>query len=1326
MVVGVKEAYAERIKLLRAAAGQPTYSSIHRNAKQILDPGQRDTRGRTVVAPSLQRIGEWVQGDAVPQSWPQLELVLRVLIEKARAASPRPATEGLYGLEAWRRLWQAARTAPEVDDSVCPYRGLEAFQQEHAANFYGRSGSTEALRLRLAGVYGAGGGLLMVLGPSGVGKSSLLRAGLLPAVREHGLGVPGSSGWPSLVTTPGPDPIRALAQQVPELGGVFAEDGAVGRPPAGDGPAEPGTGPAEAGPPVLDEVGIREAISGYAERHGGAGARLILLVDQFEEVFTLCSSPVRRQRYLEALRAACTPAVAGGTAPALVVVGIRADFYERSFEHPVLSEALQERQFVLGPMNADELQEAVAEPARNVGLRIEPGLVELLLRDAGLRGGAPATDAGVLPLVSHALRATWEKRKRGALTIEGYQVTGGIHGAVEATAEQAWHELDGPGQAAALRLLLTLTRIGLDAGHDTRGHGDKQRLLSQTRDRPAAEEALEVLVGARLVTVDAESARLAHEALLHSWPRLRRMIEEHRADLLLRQQVEEDAAKWRRREASLYRGEVLRRAQVWARKDSLDGPSDLARTFLARSTRARRLIIGAVVVALLAYGAIAVVARNQRDDARFSDVVAEADRLQSLDPSLAAQLDLVAHQMRPSDQEVDGRVLSTQLAPLARSLSGPIGAIYDTAFSPDGRTLATASEGHNVQLWNLADPEHPVALGAPLVAGASWVSAARFSPDGRTLASSNGDGTVHLWNVADPAHPVVLGPPLNGGDSSISLLTFSPDGRTLATANDDKTVRLWDLTDPAHPVLGPALAGHTDVVRSVAFSPDGQLLAAGGDDRTVLLWNMADRAHPALLPSPLVGHSDTVHSVAFSPDGRLLATGSDDKTARLWNVTDPARPTPVGAPLVGHESAIWSVAFSPDGQRLATGSQDGTSRLWNLTDPTDIQPAGQRLASSTGGILAVAFSPDGHTLASGGEDGRTLLWSLPETVLFGHRSRINAVAYSPDGRVLASGSRDETVRLWNVADPALPTPIGAPLGGAEAYVTALAFGPDGRLLAEVSADRALRLWNVADPAHPVQVGPTIERHAQYGNPVAFSPDGKVLATTATDDSAQLWNVADPAHPAPLGTPLPVGQGFISSVAFSPDGHTLAASTANSEGAVRLWDVTDPARAVSLGAPLEPHAGQVQQAVFSPDGRTLAATGEDKSVRLWDVTDRARPTPLPTLTGHTEVVSTAAFSPDSHLLVSGGVDKTARVWDVSDPSDPAASSQPLSGHTGAVRDVAFAPDGRTLATASEDDTVIVWNLDIEASIRRVCNSTQGTLTPEQWHATLPDLPYSPPC
>ena len=761
MAVGPRTAFAERFALLYAEAGDPP---LKRVVQSVARAGRLDERGQPVRL-SAQRISDWRRGQNVPARFSVLVTVLEILVGQARRNQPRPVVEGLYDLDSWRSLWQDASESPATggDDSpdvrtdqstVCPYRGLAVFRQEDAAWFFGRERPTAALARLLSG---HSHGILTLVGASGAGKSSLLRAGLVPTLQKDGLAVDGSAQWPIVIMSPGDDPVAALGNRVPDL--------------AGD---------------------VRAAVTAYAEREAGPGARLVLIVDQFEESFTLCDDEHRRERFIRLLHAAGTPATPGGTAPALVVLGLRADFYGRCLDYPELAEALEERQMVLGPMTGAQLRQAVAGPAKAAGLHLEPGLAEVMLRDVHT-GGRPdrpdAQDVGALPLLSHALLATWQRRQDGRLTIAGYRATGGIQGAVAATAETAWAELDAGGQAAARHMLLQLTRLGKDT-QETRRPRAKQELLDQAADPEAAGTALEVLARARLVTMDSLQVEITHEALLHAWPRLRGWIDQDRAVLLLRQRVEDDAADWNTQRwdpSLLYRGARLEAAQQWARTAGPGGPTAQAREFLARSARHRRhrvwavrAAVAAILVFALTAGVAAAIGIMQRNDAVFAQITSEAERLRTTDPSLAAQLDLVAHRMRPGDQGMAAALLATQHTPLATPLTGHTGAVYLTSFSPNGRLLASASYDHTVRLWDVHDPTHPTALGPPLTGHTSWVSSAVFSPDGQVLATAGDDGTVRLWDVTDPARPSALGPPVAGGGGTIYLVAFSPDGHELA------------------------------------------------------------------------------------------------------------------------------------------------------------------------------------------------------------------------------------------------------------------------------------------------------------------------------------------------------------------------------------------------------------------------------------------------------------------------------------------------------------------------------------------------------------------
>ncbi|MCG0063878.1 WD40 repeat domain-containing protein [Streptomyces tricolor] len=1421
---GARTAFAERLALLYKEAGNPPLKSV---AEAVVRLQRVDERGRPVRV-SAQRISDWRRARNVPAQFAALAAVLQILIPEARRLRPTPVSTGLYDLAHWQRLWELALAgpvgdrpappaeenrrppaqAPPVAGGVCPYRGLAPYRREDARWFFGRERSTKALVAQLRAAERSGG-LVMLVGASGAGKSSLLNAGLVPAIRSGALntgtgrngpggdgpGQPASAAQPASATqptsaapspagippaspspapqpaetaqspasptpaappatqespeapgspppssppsspatdppdpvlqlVPGADPLGELVRRIPELAAV-AHDARRAEREASANPALPGSDA-----PRLARA-ARAAVAAWAGRVTDPDVRPVVIVDQFEEAFTLCADEADRRTFIQLLHAACTPpAGAAGPAPVQVVLGIRADFYEQCLGYPELADALQHRHMVLGPLTSSELREAVTGPAKAVGLELEPGLAELIVREVSADGPRGAHDAGVLPLLSHALLATWQRRKAGRLTLAGYRAAGGIQGAVAATAERAWSGLDPAARTAARLLLLRLVRLGEDT-QATRRRGTRRQLAQESADPGKTEESLEALVRARLVTLDADTVEITHEALLTAWPRLRHWIDEGRGDHLLRQRLEEDGRAWEdsgRDSSLLYRGSRLEQARSWARSAGDTYLTRSAVEFLAASVRLRKrtvwlsraAVAALVVLAVLAAGS-AVIAWKQRDDAVFEQVLAEADRVQHSDPSLAAQLDLVAHRLRPGDEGTYSRLISIVNAPLATPLSGHTGAVYLTSFSPDGHTLATAGYDRTVRLWNVRDPHRPAALGAPLTGHASWVSSAVFGPDGRTLASAGDDGTVRLWDVTDPAHAVPLGKPLTGHRGTIYLVAFSPDGRTLATAGEDRTVRLWDVSRRDRPEPVGTLRGHTAAVRSVAFAPDGRTLATGGDDDTVRLWDVSAPRRPEAVRT-LRGHTDLVHSVAFGPDGHTLASGSADDTVRLWDVTVPRRAAPIGSPLTGHTGPIWSVAFSRDGGRLAAASADSTASLWNVTDPASPSQVGEPLAGSSGEMYALGFSPDGRTLATGSGDGKVRLWSVPTSDMLGRSG-----AFRPDGRVLATAARDGRLRLWNVTRPGRPVLLGKPFMRADGDQRSLVFSPDGRTLAVLTGVRAVYLWDVSDPARPVPVGKPLSLRTRFMGPdaLAYSPDGRTLATAYDDRTIQLWNVADPARAVPLGKPLTGHRGYVNALAFSPDGHTLTSGSA--DNTIRLWDVTDPARAVPLGKPLTAHSGPVNVLAFTPDGHTLASAGDDDTVRLWNVADPAAASALgDPLTGHTEAVTSLTFSADGRILASGGNDNTVRLWNVADPAAATPIGQSMSANAKTGTFLSFSPNSHVLGVSSGTDTVRLWSLDADAAIRHICSVTRGVLTPRRWHEYLPRLSYNPPC
>jgi WD40 repeat protein len=1274
----------------------------------------------------------------------------RVYVQRAAAAEGSIVVQvggDLYvSEEGLSALWTVAETVP----GECPYPGLGAFGPSQAKWFFGRERLTgDLLDLLDASLRDRYGGPIVVVGPSGAGKSSLLGAGLVKALRDGRLAVAGSAAWPVITITPGTTPLATLT------GTISTCAAALDRSHLPSGPAD-FRATWESAFAVL-RAALHPKGADQVPQH------VMVVVDQFEELFTVGCDDAGCQAFLDALTALATP---GPDGPAgLVVLGMRADFYGRAAEYPVLRTALQSRQLVLGAMTPTEITQAIIRPARATGLRLESGLTERLMGDLGVGADGITYEAGRLPLLAYALRATWQRRSGNWLTIAGYEATGGIGGAIAKAAEDLYAGLDAGGQRTAQQLFLALVQVGSGEPNsegipDTRRRLGRERLCSLTSDPAAARVVLGLFTAARLITSGGQIVEISHDALLLRWPRLRDWIGQDRSGHLIHQSLEEAAEAWDREgrdSAALYGGIRLAAAHQWA--DNPDEPRNLssaARDFLTASGRRRRRAIrrryGIIaILAALSAGlvlltgyvfnqrAAAVLQRNQTIG---NQVVAEAANVGDSNISLAAQLTLAAYRIRPT-QDLASRLLATENTPLSFTLFSPSASSgtvqgYQVAFSPSKPILASSDNTNAVRLWDLADPAHPRPLGQSLTDYGAGESLA-FSPSGRTLAVGDLGGIVRLWDLTDPAHPRLLGQFGHRGKGINSCtvscpLAFSSDGHTLAVGGAGGMVRLWDLTDPVRPrPLGQSLTGKPDSgVVSLAFSPDGHTLASSDSLGAIRLWDLIDALHPRLVGLSLTGgHGAT--SVAFGVGGHILASSGNTNAVRLWDLTDPAHPRPLGQAQTSSGSAVDSVAFSPDGHTLASGSDDGTIRLWDIRDPTSPQPFGQPLTSSGSAVDSVAFSSDGHTLASGSDDGTIRLWSLPKTVLSGG-STVNSVAFSPERNILASSSDDGTIRLWDLADPARPRLLSQSQTGTRiGSVGAVAFSPDGLSMAADESNHAIRLWDITDPAHPrplAQLGwPQAGTNLTLVNSMAFSPDGHTLASGEEDGTVRLWDITDPVHPRPLGRPMTDSGTWI---AFRPIGHMLA--VAGLDSTVRLWDLADLVHPKMISKPSLPQAEPASTAnpvTFSPDGHTLASGNTDSTIQLWDITDPAHPRPLGQLgqsqIGSNVFVGSVAFSPDGHTLASDNADGVIQLWDVADPAHARLSGQlgqPLAGSS-SFDPVAFSRDGHVLADGNADGTIQLWNLNAQYAIQRICVTT-GDLTRQQWDQYIPELPYQPLC
>ena len=1189
----------------------------------------------------------------------------------------------------------------------CPYRGLLPFEEGDEDVFCGRERLTTELAVTLAS-HQARGGIVLVTGASGAGKSSLLRAGLLPTL-ARGVQLEGSREWPCRILTPTKDPVSELAAA---LAG-----------PSGDIVA---IRDRLAAYPDQAHLIVRQAVAAEAARRvhsrppsSADTGRLVLIVDQFEQVFTLSPGPdgeAGRRAFITALSTAATRS-AGPNAypPALVVIAVRGDFWDRCVAYPELARELQEGPFVVGAMTESDLRLAITGPAEAAGLRIEDTLTDTIVSDLHTAGGDDA--AGALPLLSQAMLLTWENRDGDRLTARGYGLAGGVSLAVQTSADAVYEALGTEQQALAREILQSMTVASRD-GRFTRRPVNRDDLYAghPDTDRSQVDEVLEAFASKRLIVLNDGTAQIAHDALLRAWRKLKGWLEEDQASWILYGQLADDAAAWHEKNddpSFLYRGTQLAAIRQATARWSADperhpaltgtqreflGASDRA---AARSSRQRRALAVTLVVLLIASltGAwLAVQAARRADQQRklavSGQLAARSETLDATDPVGASALAAAAWRIAPTPLARDS-ILDFLAQPARGILSADTSTVAAVAFSPDGKTLAIASHDGTARLANVATHRQ---IGGPLTAGRRPVDAVAFSPDGKILATAGGDGTARLWDVATHRQ---IGAPLTADTSPVIAVAFSPDGKILATASWDGTARLWDVA--THQQIGAPLTTDNKIVNAVAFSPNGKILATASWDGTARLWDVATHRQ---IGAPLTVSSFAT-AVAFSPNGTVLATASDDG-AQLWDVATHRQ---IGAPLNADNSFVEGVAFSPDGTTLATASLDGTARLWDLA--TD-QQIGLPLTANNSSLEGVAFSPDGTTLATASNDGTARLWNLTThrqigAPLTADSSIVAAVAFSPDGKILATASWDGTARLWDVATH---QQIDGPLTADDRFVAAVAFSPGGTVLATASWDGTARLWDVA--THQ-QIGAPLTADSSIVAAVAFSPDGKILATASDDGTARLWDVATHRQ---IGGPLIADRSIVAAVAFSPDGKILA--TASWDGTARLWDV---ATRRQIGAPLQVDDSRLTAVAFSPNGTALATASDDGTARLWDVaTHQQIGGPL---TADSSPVTGVAFSPDGKILATASDDGTARLWDLATDQQIGA---PLTADNSIVQAVAFSPNGTALATASSDGTARLWDVAFPHNLlTALCAITGGaSLTRQEWNAVAQSEPFQQTC
>ncbi|MET8830625.1 helix-turn-helix domain-containing protein [Streptomyces sp. NPDC004610] len=1221
--------------------------------------------------------------------------------------------------------------APGVDG--CPYPGMAAFGADRAELFFGR----DELIARLVGALdrrARSGGIQLVIGASGAGKSSLLRAGLVPRLLAGALPTEGLPPVPVVLTPT----------------------------------AEPGA--------VLDRY--RE------ERDRAPDARHVLVVDQFEELFTECRAEAERRRFIDALTRLATPGADGTPPAALVVVGLRADFYAPFLAHPALLAASDEP-LTVGPMTPAQLRDAITGPAAGARprLRLDGGLVERLLADLGTRfdappapgghddrdgyggyGGDDGYDAGRLPLLAHALRATWTVRTGDTLTLKGYETTGGILGAVQRSADRVWERLDGPAREEADALFRRLVRVGRGEA-DTRRRVTRDTLFAASGRPEVLAGVVDAFVAERLLTQYQDTVEITHEVLLRAWPRLRDWAQEERARDLVHQKLEDDAAVWHRRDrdpALLYRGSVLRTAEdsVPGRRRKTPAPegrppspsswgpgSPVARDFLAAAVRLRRrsLVLrrGAVallsVLALLATSAAVyalrqrTAAQDERDRALAARIAFEADRVRAADMSLAAQLDAAAHRLDPAE-DTWAEVVSAAANPLSEPLPWQLSREDMVAFGADSTTLhgfeaLPLADDTTVATWRIGEERPGRGLTATLPRDWRPVRWMSVSPAVPVMAVRDDRGRTGLWDTRDPARPRLL----TLLDPAVVAVEFAPDGAVMATVADvggdagqlsnvDETrVRVWDIADPARPrPLTPSFGAPGTAIDTVSLANGGRTLATGAlrEASGIQLWRVGPKS-PDTPPEP-VGKpfAKGANTFRLRPDARAVAVLAGHR-ASVWRLDDgPPTATVLGNPPAN----VGALAYNRDGTRLATAYTDRPEvQLWN-GDVSHLEAVGPPLTGHTTPVAALAFAPDGTSLATMDEE-TVRLWRFPAStpVTADVFSDGGTLAYRRDGDLLLLKVLGERLQLWDTSAPLRPrrlAELDAP------YLADGVFGPDDRTLITYDGLGEVAFWDIGTPSAPRPTGTAFRPGEGEVTSFALSPDGRLLAV-AVDEGVALWDVGDPGQPRHTGTLKE--SGAVTGLLFTPDGRGLL--TLGDTSGADLWDVRNPTSPPSEERATTDTVTTYDSAAFATDTRVLltglSSTVLGGSVWIWDTARPAGPdNPQEIPTGQTGPVDFVAVQPGTGVVATAAQYGSVRLWHLED-TRLRPRGGPLTGHGPSAPPV-FAPDEPVLTIGPRGGTLLLWPLDIADATHQVCAASAGALGVEEWGAVLPEMDYASAC
>ncbi|MFW9264866.1 hypothetical protein [Nostoc sp. CALU 546] len=967
------------------------------------------------------------------------------------------------------------------ENLLCPYRGLFHFGPDDAKFFFGREVFVQTLfkatQIR---------NFIPVLGASGSGKSSVVLAGLVPKLQNEG-------HWLFTHFRPGSDPFHALAEALVPL--YEPDKNATERMHQARQLAEYF---------VNGSIPLQDVF--FQIERNYPNHKVLLIADQFEEIYTLCTDQKIRRSFLDTLLVCFQSSLSQSQYNNVLIATMRVDFLGNALSYPRFGDLLQNADVKVRSMNREELSQVIEKPAEKLGVSFEAGLVKRILDDV-------EDEPGNLPLLEFALTELWRRRKGKQLTHIAYEEIGEVKGALARHADQNYCKLSETEQKQVRRIFIQLVRPG-------EGTEDTRRLATKAELGEASWKLVKQLADNRLVVTsqnaaNQETVEVVHEALIRNWSELGQWMNADRSFRAWQERLRSLIYQWeqtQRDEGGLLRGTALIYAEEKLKQRGEDlskGEQEFIKISVVlrdmeqkKQQRIRRLTFSGLAGGLvLALGLAALAGINWRRAeisetnslAQSSDGFLYLDRRQAVVSSTKAAVIMQSGLWKVDANtrtQVELALLNTVHNVAApNTLGGHAHGVYGTSFSPDGKTIASASYDNTVKLWYISSGKEKKTL----TGHTNWVNGVSFSPDGKMVASASHDKTVKLWDIN--TGKVIK--TLLGHKKEVRDVKFSPDGKMVASASADKTIKLWNTsTGEEIKTLNPIR--HTEWISHIDFSPDGKMVASASADKTIKLWNTST-GEEIKTPNP-IRHTKEVRDVKFSPNGEMVASASQDNTVKLWNTStgeEIKTPNPIR-----HIEEVFGVSFSPDGKMIASASADNTIKLWNTSTGEEIKI----LNGHTNKVFRVSFSPDGKMIASASEDNTVKLWDTSTgkeiKTLDGHTKEVFGVSFSPDGKMIASASADNTVKLWNTSTgKEIKT-----LDGHTKEVFGVSFSPDGKMIASASADNMVKLWNTST-GKEIKT-PNLIRHTNSVNGISFSPDGKMIASASDDNTVKLWNEQD--------------------------------------------------------------------------------------------------------------------------------------------------------------------------------------------------------------------------